>query len=62
MEIVKSKQDGELLTREQVGVYLHLCENSVDKLPIPKIKLKRRVLFRKSAVDSFLQKQEIAYE
>jgi hypothetical protein len=51
------QEPGEILTRKQVAVYLHVCLTTLDRLDIPKTKVRKRVLYRKNIVDQWLAKK-----
>jgi hypothetical protein len=53
-----SNTDGAVMTRVETAEFLRICKASLDKLPIPKIKAGRRILYRKAAVEAWLAKQE----
>ncbi|MDR0475112.1 MAG: helix-turn-helix domain-containing protein [Treponema sp.] len=44
----------ELLTRKEAAVYLRICRSTLDTLVIPRIKIRRRVLFRRSDLNQWL--------
>ncbi|MCL2800527.1 MAG: helix-turn-helix domain-containing protein [Treponema sp.] len=44
----------ELLDREEASVYLRICKTTLDKLVISRIKIRRRVLYKKSELDKWL--------
>jgi len=46
-----------LMSRKQVAEYLHICRTTLDRLNLPRIKIRRKVLFSKAAVDKWLQEQ-----
>jgi predicted DNA-binding transcriptional regulator AlpA len=48
---------GTVLTRKQASAYIKLCQNKVDTLPIPKIRIGRSVRFRKCDIDSWLAQE-----
>ena len=51
---------GAVLSREETAEYLKICKATLDKLSIPKIKVSRRVLYRKAAIERWLEQQERA--
>ena len=53
---VKTQQ--ELMSREEVSVYLRICKTSLSRLTIPKIQIRKRVFYRKATVDAWLAAQE----
>ncbi|GMO27592.1 MAG: hypothetical protein Ta2B_08280 [Termitinemataceae bacterium] len=50
----------ELLTRKQAAAYLTLCITSLERLGIPHTQLGRRVLYRKSTLDKWIEQHETA--
>ena len=44
----------ELLDRKEASRFLGICLATLDKLTIPRIKIRRRVLYRKSELDQWL--------
>jgi hypothetical protein len=44
----------ELFNRKEAAVYLRICKTTLDSLPIPRIKIRRRVLYRKPELDQWL--------
>jgi len=49
-EIISS----ELFDRKEAAVYLRICKTTLDNLMIPRIKIRRRVLYRRSELDQWL--------
>jgi len=47
-----------VLTRAQAAEALQICTATLDKLPIPRIKVGRRVLYRRATVEAWLAKLE----
>jgi hypothetical protein len=44
----------ELFNRKEAAVYLRICKTTLDNLMIPRIKIRRRVLYRKIELDQWL--------
>jgi hypothetical protein len=45
-----------LMTRKQAAEYLgRICLTSLDRLPIKRTRIRRRVFFKKSVLDTFLE-------
>jgi excisionase family DNA binding protein len=44
----------ELLSRKEAAVYLRICKTTLDNLTLPRIKVRRRVLFRRSDLNQWL--------
>jgi excisionase family DNA binding protein len=47
-----------VLTRREAADYLRVCLSSFDKLGVPRIKVRRKVLFRREALDQWLAENE----
>jgi hypothetical protein len=45
---------GAILDRKEAAKYLHCCLGTLDKLTIPRTKVRRRVLYRKEILDKWL--------
>jgi len=50
--------NNEVLTRKQAAKYLTLSPGSLDKLPLPKIQIGRRVVFKRQDIDQWLEVQK----
>ena len=48
----------DILSRDAAAEYLSICKSTLDKLDIPRTKIRKRVLYRKSTLDNWLVKQE----
>ena len=44
----------EVFSREEASKFLGICLATLDKLTIPRIKIRRRVLYRKCELDKWL--------
>jgi excisionase family DNA binding protein len=49
-----------VLTRREAAEYLRVCLSTFDKLGVPHIKARRKVLFRREALDKWLAENEAA--
>jgi hypothetical protein len=49
-----------ILTRREAADYLRVCLSVFDKLGVPRIRLRRKVLFRREALDKWLAENETA--
>jgi excisionase family DNA binding protein len=47
-----------VLTRREAAEYLRVCLSVFDKLGVPRIRLRRKVLFRREALDKWLAENE----
>lgn len=44
----------EVMSRKEAAAYLCIGKSTLDKLNIPKIQIRRRVLFKKEVIDKWL--------
>jgi len=55
--------DKDLLTRKETMEYLRICRGTLDRMmkkhDIPFIKMGKKVLFRKSDIDAFLESKTV---
>jgi hypothetical protein len=49
-----------VLTRREAAEYLRVCLSVFDKLGVPRIRLRRKVLFRLETLDKWLAENETA--
>jgi hypothetical protein len=45
---------GEILSRKQAAEYMGVCQNTLDRFDLPRIKVRRRVMYRISVIDEWL--------
>jgi hypothetical protein len=45
----------ELLTRKEAAAHLKICRTTLDRLQIPRIKIRRRVFFKKATLEQWLE-------
>jgi len=48
----------ELLSRAEAALYLRVCKTTLDRLNIPRAKIRKRVLYRRATLDTWLAAQE----
>jgi len=48
----------EVMSRREAAEYLRIGKSTLDKLNIPKIQIRRRVLFQKETIDRWLLSQQ----
>ena len=48
----------EVLSRKDAAAYIGIGLSTLDRLNIPKIQIRRRVLFKKEAIDKWLLSQQ----
>jgi len=48
----------DVLSRKQAVEYLTINKGTLDKLGIPKIQIRRRVVYRKADIDAWLEAQK----
>jgi hypothetical protein len=51
---MKQEISSELFTRKEAAAYLRICKTTLDKLPIPRIKIRHLVFYRKCDIDNWL--------
>jgi len=49
---------GEVMSRKQACQYLGVCLTTLGRLDIPRTQIRKRVMYRKATLDSWLAKQE----
>jgi len=49
---------GEVMSRKQAAMFLGICLTTLDRLNIPLTQIRKRVMYRKATLDSWLAKQE----
>jgi hypothetical protein len=49
-----------VLTRREAADYLRVCLSSFDKLGVPRIQVRRKMLFRRETLDKWLAENEAA--
>jgi hypothetical protein len=45
----------DILSRKQAAEYLHICKTTLDRLNLPRTQIRRRVFFKQSALDKWLE-------
>jgi hypothetical protein len=53
---------GAIFDRKEAAEYLHICKTTLDRLDIPRSKIRRRVLYRQSVLDRYLEENTITAE
>jgi excisionase family DNA binding protein len=48
----------EVMSRAEAAAYIGIGKSTLDRLAIPKIQIRKRILFRKEAIDQFLLSQQ----
>jgi excisionase family DNA binding protein len=48
----------EVMSRKEAAAYIGVGKSTLDRLAIPKIQIRRRILFRKDAIDKWLLSQQ----
>ncbi len=46
------------LTKKQAAAYIPCSERTLDRLPIPKIRLRGKILYEKTTIDGYLKSRE----
>jgi hypothetical protein len=52
----------DILTRNQAAEYLHICRTTLDRLNLPRVRIRRRVFFRKATLDQWILEREVSKE
>ena len=50
----------DVLSRKEAATYLSISKGTLDKLLIPKIQIRRRIVYRKADIDAWLESQKTA--
>jgi len=53
-----STKTSDVLSRKQAAEYLTINKGTLDKLDIPKIQIRRRVVYKKADIDAWLDSQK----
>jgi len=48
----------DIMSRAQAAAYIGICTTTLDTWNIPKIKIRRRVLFQKETIDKWLSQNQ----
>jgi len=48
-------QPKDVMSRAQVAAYIGIGKSTLDRLNIPKIRIRKRVLFKKEVIDQWLK-------
>jgi excisionase family DNA binding protein len=51
-------QPKDVMSRREAAAYIGIGKSTLDKLNIPKIQIRRRILFKKEAIDQWLLSQQ----
>jgi len=43
----EDEKKADILTRKEAAVFIGVCENTLDKLDIPRTKVRRRIFFKR---------------
>ena len=49
----------DILSRRQAAEFLGICRTTLDRLDIPRIKIRRRILFRREILLQWLNEQTV---
>jgi hypothetical protein len=53
---------GAVLTRREAAEYLRVCLSCLDRLGVPRIKVRRKVLYRRDTLDQWLAENETEHK
>jgi len=48
------EQNTDIFSRKQAAVFLGVCENTLDRLDIPRTKIGRRVMFKREVLNKWV--------
>jgi len=51
-------QSSELLSRSDAAAYLKICRTTLDRLNIPRLKIRRRVFYRLETIKTWIDASE----
>ena len=54
-----TQQTSEILSRREAAEYLKISRGTLDKLDVPHIQIRRRVVYRKVDIDQWLEAQKV---
>jgi hypothetical protein len=52
----------DILSRRQASEYMGICRASLDRLNLPRIKVGRRVLYKRASLQKWLSEHEVSKE
>lgn len=47
-----------VLSRKEAAAYLTITKGTLDKLPIPRIRIRRRVVYKRADIEAWLESQK----
>jgi hypothetical protein len=50
----ENEKKADILTRKEAAVFIGVCENTLDKLDIPRTKVRRRVFYKREILLKWL--------
>jgi len=53
-----STKTSDVLSRKEAAAYISVCKGTLDKLDIPKIQIRRRVVYKKADIEEWLDSQK----
>jgi len=56
MDTIQTVSD--VLTRKGAAAYISISPGTLDKLPIPRVQIGRRVVYRKADIDAWLESRK----
>jgi hypothetical protein len=57
MSTIQPPAGADILTRAEAAAYLKICRTTLDKLDIPRTRIRRRILYRRDILDQWLSHQ-----
>jgi hypothetical protein len=53
-----TENEKQAFSRKDAAKYLGVCLNTLDRAGIPRVRIARRVIYRRSALDKWLEERE----
>jgi len=51
---MEQRISSELLNRKEAAAYLRICKTTLDKLKIPRVKIRHRVIYRRKELEKWI--------
>jgi len=53
-----ANKTSDVLSRKEAAAYLTITRGTLDKLDIPKIQIRRRIVYKRADIDAWLESQK----
>ena len=54
------KTTNDVMSRKEAAAYLTITKGTLDKLDIPKIQIRRRIVYKRADIDAWLESRKAA--